>query len=153
MLDAQGRLIRSIATLKLIDMIVSQFPVYPEAPLERHLMDEKLNVIQTLLSWALTPEPSDEEVSQWDLALDAIGQIESEAASLRKRLQSIVVTSPDQTGFVNIEERYGDAVLVMPADYVQLNPSGSFDVRSDGIYERRDEKWIQIARPIIPGSD
>jgi|GEM_PF-3850871 len=46
--------------------------------------------------------------------------------------------------FVNIEERYGDAVTVKIADYLDLNPDGEFTQDEDGIYE----SGVQIAERV-----
>jgi hypothetical protein len=37
--------------------------------------------------------------------------------------------------YINVSDRYGDAVAVTIGDYQELNPSGNFETRPDGIYE------------------
>lgn len=37
--------------------------------------------------------------------------------------------------FYNIDDRYGDPVMVTLLDYQTLNPTGEFEIRADGIYE------------------
>lgn len=71
---ANARLIRSLATLKTIEGIVMKFPTFPEPPMERRLIDQSIDMIQSLLSYALEPTLTDEDVMRWDLLTQAIAQ-------------------------------------------------------------------------------
>jgi len=62
-------------------------------------------------------------------------------AEVRQYLNSITVDGPEAELeiFINIDERYGDAYPVTIADYQELNPSGEFEERYDGIYENGEQ--------------
>lgn len=51
--------------------------------------------------------------------------------------------------FINISERYGDAVPVTVADYLELNPDGDFMELAAGIFEFFDNDSRElIAKPV-----
>jgi hypothetical protein len=47
----------------------------------------------------------------------------------------ITADEPKTETYHNIDERYGDAYPVTIADYIELNPTGNFEERDNGIYE------------------
>jgi len=54
---------------------------------------------------------------------------------IREYLNSIESDDDEEKAFLNISEKYGDPVAVTLADYLDLNPGGTFVLHEDGIYE------------------
>lgn len=73
---AEVRLARSLATLKTIEGIVMKFPTFPNPPMEQRMVDQSLEAIQALLSYALEPVLTDDDLKHWDLLVQAIAQSE-----------------------------------------------------------------------------
>lgn len=70
-LPAVERLARAIATMQAIERIVMTFPTFPEPPMERRLMDQNLEMIHALLTWALEPALTNADLLEWDALLQA----------------------------------------------------------------------------------
>lgn len=67
---------RMIATMKAIEGIVMKFPTFPNPPMEQRMVDQSLEAIQALLSYALEPVLTDDDLKHWDLLVQAIAQSE-----------------------------------------------------------------------------
>lgn len=70
------RLTRITATLNAVYAIVLRFPTFPQPPMERHLIDEKIDIIQILCGWAMEPDPTDEDVKEWESFLEMVNAAE-----------------------------------------------------------------------------